>query len=332
MIRTKGLTREFRVKGTVVEAVKGIDLVVDEGEMVAFLGPNGAGKSTTLRMLTTLLAPTAGTAEVVGCDVVANPAAVRQRIGSIGQGNGAGQSQRVRDELVSQGRCYGLPKAEAVSRTDDLLEGFGLTELAGRVVKTLSGGQRRRLDVALGLVHRPELLFLDEPSTGLDPQNRANIAAHIERLHAEYGTTMVLTTHYLEEADRLADRVVIIDHGLIIADDSPERLRTSLVGDRLDLHVVNATDVTQVAAVIERLSGTMSVSVDGSAVQARVVGAPAVVPGLLRSLDDSGVEVASVEAIRATLDDVFLHLTGRSLREGTDDGASDEADTEGVAA
>ena len=180
------------MKGNVVEAVKGIDLVVDEGEMVAFLGPNGAGKSTTLRMLTTLLAPTSGTAEVVGCDVVANPAGVRQRIGSIGQGNGAGQSQRVRDELVSQGRCYGLPKAEAMRRADDLLEGFGLTDLAGRVVKTLSGGQRRRLDVALGLVHRPELLFLDEPSTGLDPQNQANIAAHIERLHAEYGTTMVL--------------------------------------------------------------------------------------------------------------------------------------------
>ena len=196
-------------------------------------------------------------------------------------------------------------------------------------MQTLSGGQRRRLDVALGLVHRPELLFLDEPSTGLDPQNRANIAAHIERLHAEYGTTMVLTTHYLEEADRLADRVVIIDHGLIIADDTPERLRTSLVGDRLDLRVVEASDAPQVATAIEGLDGTMSVAIDGSGVQARVVGAPAVVPGLLKALDESGVEVASVEAIRATLDDVFLHLTGRSLREGTE---GQVEDTEGVAA
>ena len=300
--------------------------------MVAFLGPNGAGKSTTLRMLTTLLAPTSGTAEVVGCDVVANPAGVRQRIGSIGQGNGAGQSQRVRDELVSQESVLRVAKGGGDQPCRRPPRGFGLTDLAGRVVKTLSGGQRRRLDVALGLVHRPELLFLDEPSTGLDPQNRANIAAHIERLHAEYGTTMVLTTHYLEEADRLADRVVIIDHGLIIADDSPERLRTSLVGDRLDLRVAEPSDVTQVATTIERLSGTMSVAVDGCAVQASSRGCagggagPAQVAR--RVGRRGGLGRSDPSDARRRLPPPHRTKSPRGHRRD----ASGEADTEGVAA
>ena len=317
MIRTRGLTRTFGSKEQVVQAVKGITLDVEPGEMVAFLGPNGAGKSTTLRMLTTLLNPTSGSAEVAGFDVVGDPAAVRNRIGSIGQGNGAGQNQRVIDEMVCQGRSYGLPKAEARARAEELLADLGLADLASRVVQTLSGGQRRRLDVALGMVHRPDLLFLDEPSTGLDPQNRANLKELVARLHSDHGTTVVLTTHYMDEADALADRVIVIDHGRIIADDSPARLRSGLVGDRLDVTIPDRTDAPRVVAAIERMATPLSVSVVDHTVQARIDGAPQLVPQLLRVLDADGVVVAATEVARATLDDVFLHLTGRSLREGS---------------
>lgn len=331
MIRTRELTRTFGTKDQVVEAVKGITLDVEPGEMVAFLGPNGAGKSTTLRMLTTLLTPTSGSAEVAGFDVVADPAAVRHRIGSIGQGNGAGQSQRVIDEMVSQGRSYGLTKADSRVRADELLEGLGLADLATRVVQTLSGGQRRRLDVALGMVHRPELLFLDEPSTGLDPQNRANLKDLIEELHREHGTTVVLTTHYMDEADALADRVIVIDHGRIIADDTPRRLRSGLVGDRLDVEVADPADASRVVAAIESMVSPLSVSVDGVMVQARIDGAPTIVPGLMHALHRDGVVVAATEVARATLDDVFLHLTGRSLREGSGAGVVDVTDLDGLA-
>lgn len=326
MIRTRGLTRHFRVKDETVEAVRGIDLDVEAGELVAFLGPNGAGKSTTLRMLTTLLAPTSGTAEVAGYDVATDPEAVRQRIGFIGQGNGAGHNQRVIDELVNQGRCYGMAKAEARTRADELLGSLGLGDLAGRVVSTLSGGQRRRLDVAMGMVHRPGLLFLDEPSTGLDPQNRANLKDHIEALHAEHGTTIVLTTHYLDEADALAGRVLVIDHGRLIADDAPERLKSQLVGDRMLITVADPADASRVADAIGRVCTPLSVQIDGAEVVARIDGAPALLPPLLRALDQAGVAVAATEVARATLDDVFLHLTGRSLREGAegDEGTTPE--------
>jgi ABC-2 type transport system ATP-binding protein len=316
MIHTRGLTRHFTVKGETVEAVRGIDLDVAEGELVAFLGPNGAGKSTTLRMLTTLLRPTSGTAEVAGHDVVADPGAVRRRIGSIGQGNGAGHNQLARDELVNQGRCYGLGRADARARADELLGAFGLEDMAKRVVQTLSGGQRRRLDIALGMVHRPQLLFLDEPSTGLDPQNRANLSEQVRRLRSDFGTTLVLTTHYLDEADALADRVVVVDHGRVIADDTPGRLKAELVGDRMVVGAFDERDAAAIAAAVERLAGCRSVAVDGTTVDARVREAPSLVPELLRTLGESGVPVASAEVSRATLDDVFLVLTGRSLRDG----------------
>jgi ABC-2 type transport system ATP-binding protein len=226
MISAQGLTRTFRVDSTTtVEAVRGIDLEVGEGELVAFLGPNGAGKSTTLRMLTTLLPPTSGRATVAGFDIARDCGEVRRRIGYVGQGDGAGHMQRTRDELVMQGRCYGLSAAASRHRADELLEQLQLTEQAGQKVMTLSGGQRRRLDVALGLVHRPALLFLDEPSTGLDPQNRANLWHHILRLREETGMTIFLTTHYLDEADAMAERVMVMDRGEVIADDTPAGLK-----------------------------------------------------------------------------------------------------------
>jgi ABC-2 type transport system ATP-binding protein len=252
MIQTRGLTRHFRTKSSTVEAVKDLDLDVAEGELVALLGPNGAGKSTTMRMLTTLLTPTAGEARVVGHDVTTEPGAVRRRIGYVGQGNGAANNQRVRDELVTQGLAYGQPKAEAGARADELLDALDLGGLADRAAQTLSGGQRRRLDVAIGLVHRPSLLFLDEPSTGLDPQSRANLWDHILRLRREHGTTIVLTTHYLDEADTTAERVMVIDHGVVIADDTAERLKAQLAGDRVLVSVAEVGDTERAVEVARR--------------------------------------------------------------------------------
>ena len=328
MIEARGLTRTFTVKSETVEAVRGIDLDVREGEMVAVLGPNGAGKSTTLRMLTTLLRPTSGTARVVGHDVVDDPAAVRRSIGYIGQGTSAGQTQKVQDELVAQGRSYGMSRRDAVRRGAQLLDALDLGGLGGRVVSTLSGGQRRRLDVAIGMVHRPALLFLDEPSTGLDPQNRANLQEQIERLRADHGTTIVLTTHYLEEADAMADRVVVVDHGRVIADDTPERLKGDLAGDHLVISVADRTDAPAVASALDRTGAAQHHVVDGPRISARVREGSALVPGLLRDLDHAGVVVTGVEVARPTLDDVFLALTGRSLREGVDP-AAPAADADG---
>ena len=313
MIRTQALTRKFKS----VEAVSGLDLEVREGELVALLGPNGAGKSTTLRMLTTLLAPTSGTAEVAGYDVVRQPREVRSRIGYIGQGNGAGHSQRGRDELVSQARAYGLSRAAARARAAELIDSLDLDAVADQVVSSLSGGQRRRLDIAMGLIHTPPLLFLDEPSTGLDPQNRANLQEHIRRLREEHGTTIVLTTHYLDEADQLAERIVVIDHGRVVADDTPARLKSDSVGDRIALSFDTPATAVRAADRLGALIDGAVLTVAGADVTARARNGAQLVPKLLRGLDEAGVAVTSVEVNRPTLDDVFLNLTGRSLREGT---------------
>jgi ABC-2 type transport system ATP-binding protein len=307
MIETHELTKHFKD----VHAVEGISLTVAPGELVALLGPNGAGKSTTLRMLTTLIPPTAGTARVAGFDVVAQQRQVRQRIGYIGQGNGAGHSQRGRDELISQGRAYGLKASEARKRAAELVDSLGLAEVADRTVSTLSGGQRRRLDIAMGLIHAPGLLFLDEPSTGLDPQNRANLQEHILALRARRETTIVLTTHYLDEADSMAERVIVIDHGRIIADDTPARLKAKHVGDRITLGFDHEADAARAAAEIAR-----PLERHGTTVRISVAGASRLVPGILEDLRVAGVPVAEVAVTRPTLDDVFLTLTGRSLREG----------------
>lgn len=324
MIRTKGLTRHFTVRKQTVEAVRGLDLEIEAGEMVALLGPNGAGKSTTLRMLTTLLPPTSGSAEVAGRDVTADPRGVRDRIGYVGQGNGAAHSQRGRDELFSQGRAYGLSRVAARGRAAELIDSLDLESVADRVVSSLSGGQRRRLDIAMGLIHAPELLFLDEPSTGLDPQNRANLQEHIRRLRAEHGTTIVMTTHYLEEADQLAERVIVIDHGRIIADDRPARLKAEHAGDRITLTFCGEDDAGRaadrapaIAAARHRPRPAHEVRIEraGRRVVIEADGGAALAPALLRGLADEGIEVAAVEVARPTLDDVFLNLTGRSLRE-----------------
>ena len=312
-IVTRGLTRHFTSRKQTVEAVTDLDLEIGQGELVAFLGPNGAGKSTTLRMLTTLIPPTSGSASVAGHDVVTGQRDVRRAIGFVGQGNGAGQRQLGRDELVSQGRAHGLSRADAHRRAEELVADLDLAAVADRKVSSLSGGQRRRLDIAMGLVHLPRVLFLDEPSTGLDPQNRANLQHLVQRLHAETGSTVVLTTHYLEEADALAGRVIVVDHGRVIADDSAARLKSGL-GDLVRVGFSSPADAARAAARLERVPDSR-VEVDDVSVDLRVKDGSAMVGDLLADLGADGVRPTRVEVARPTLDDVFLDLTGRSLRE-----------------
>ncbi|WP_200941671.1 ATP-binding cassette domain-containing protein [Agromyces sp. Root1464] len=308
MISAQGLTKTFPAKGKVVEAVRSVDLEVGAGELVAFLGPNGAGKSTTLRMLTTLLPPTSGEAIVAGSDIRRDPAGVRRRIGYVGQGSSGGHTQRVRDELHAQGSFYGMGRRETRARAAELIESLELGQVAGRQVQSLSGGQKRRLDIALGLIHRPELLFLDEPSTGLDPHSRANLWEHIVDLRSETGTTIFLTTHYLDEADQLAERVMVMDHGQVIADDTAWALKESLAGDRVSLTFETAADASAAAA---RIGGAAS----GQVVTVTAPGGDRALPRYIRSLGDAGLEVTAATHRQPTLDDVFLALTGRTLRE-----------------
>lgn len=315
MIRTVGLTKRFTQGKHTVQAVVDVDLDVAEGELVALLGPNGAGKSTTLRMLTTLLEPTAGRAEVAGFDVTADRDEVRRRIGYVGQGSGAGHNQRVRDELVTQGRCYGMTRQASDARANELLAALDLDDLATRKVSTLSGGQRRRLDIALGLVHRPPLLFLDEPTTGMDPQSRANLWDHILRLRESMGTTIVLTTHYLEEADAMAERVIVIDRGTVIADDTASALKADLAGDLLTVGFDDAVAAAEAARLAGELVTVRDVTVVGTSVRIRTSEGDATLPELLRRSELSGLRVTTADITRPTLDDVFLGLTGRSLRE-----------------
>ncbi|WP_375164202.1 ATP-binding cassette domain-containing protein [Paenarthrobacter sp.] len=321
MIHTNKLTKTFTVKKETVEAVKGVDIDVAPGELVAFLGPNGAGKSTTLRMLTTLLKPTSGSATVAGVDVAKDPAGVRARIGYIGQGNGGGHSYRVIDELIMQGRFYGMNTTDAKARAETLMASLDLTDLAKRTVIKLSGGQRRRMDVALGLMHSPGLLFLDEPSTGMDPQNRANLWEHIMRMREEHGTTIVLTTHYMDEADSMSERVIVIDHGTIIADDTASRLKANLAGDLLAVEVA-AGSASEVRGLLGRAAseGDMEENAYDGVVRfrLRLAQGAQLAPGLLKEMHDAGAPAQSLELKPPTLDDVFLELTGRSLREGAE--------------
>ncbi|WP_206792691.1 ATP-binding cassette domain-containing protein [Amycolatopsis sp. MtRt-6] len=322
MITARGLERRFRRKGRTggeVHAVKGVDLDVEAGELVGFLGPNGAGKTTTLRMLTTLLKPTAGTATVGGCDLLSDPLGVRKRIGYVAQGGGSAPESKVADELELQGRLYRMSKADAIARGAELAEQLDLAGLDQRLTKTLSGGQRRRLDIALGLIHSPGLVFLDEPSTGLDPQSRANLWDHIRRLRAEQGVTVFLTTHYLDEADALSDRLIVIDDGRIVAEGTPDALKARVNGDRVEVGVEpgQATDAAEIAG---RLTGAQELSVDGGEVRFRVPRGDVALPELLRALDAKGIAMLSVQVHRPTLDDVFLTLTGRSLREAEEAG------------
>jgi len=331
IIEARGLTKRFTVKKKTVEAVTDLTFRVEPGELVAFLGPNGAGKSTSLRMLTTLLPPTSGTARVVGHDILTDPAGVRARIGYVGQLTSGSFSQRTRDELLSQGAFYGMSRTDAARRADELIASLDLGAFAARTVQQLSGGQKRRLDIALGLMHAPPLLFLDEPSTGLDPQSRANLWEHIIELRRSHGTTVFLTTHYLEEADHYAERVMVMDKGRVIADDTAPALKATLAGDVLTFGFGSEDDADRAAPVVRELvdrSGLRDREVrrEGAALGVTVPDGDALLPQAVRELDAAGIRVTRATGVPPTLDDVFLALTGRTLREAGEGGADADAD------
>ncbi len=315
VIHARGLARTFRKRKQEVHAVVGVDLDVEAGEIVGFLGPNGAGKTTTLRMLTTLLEPTAGTATVAGCDLIADPVGVRRRIGYVSQSGSTYPDARAGEEVVDHARLYGMSTAEATERGQRLFRELDLDGLWERQPKTMSGGQRRRLDIAVGLVHVPGLVFHDEPTTGLDPQARANLWTHIRALREERGTTVFLTTHYLDEADALCDRILVIDHGSIVASGTPDELKSQVGGDVLTVTAAHRDDVAEVARLVGGLPGAEEPQVVDDRVVGRVPHGGAALVELVRGLDRAGIGVSGVESRRPSLDDVFLSLTGRSLRD-----------------
>jgi ABC-2 type transport system ATP-binding protein len=312
MIETRGLRKVFTSRKGPVEAVAGVDLRVEEHEVFGFLGPNGAGKTTTLRMLATLLPPGGGEATVAGADLRRQPALVRTRIGYVSQAGGADSEISGRSELEFQGRLYGMGRAEAARRAAETLEVLELTECADRVVRTYSGGQKRRLDIGLGLMHRPRLLFLDEPTTGLDPQSRARMWDEVRRLR-DAGTTVFLTTHYLEEADALCDRLAIIDHGRIVALGTPDELKRRVAGDVVTLGLAGAGE--QALALLGAQDFVREAGREGDVLRLYVDRAETAMPAILRLLDGAGLALETMAMSRPSLDDVFLHQTGRSLRE-----------------
>jgi ABC-2 type transport system ATP-binding protein len=313
MIETNGLRKSFRGKKESVDAVRGVDLDVKAGEIFGFLGPNGAGKTTTLRMLATLLTPDAGTATVAGSDLRSDPKAVRRSVGYVAQGGGTWDDATAREELVLQARLYGSGKADAERRTEAALDAFDLTEYADRTCRTYSGGQRRRVDIALGVIHEPKVLFLDEPTSGLDPQSRAHMWDEIARLRGE-GMTIFLTTHYLDEADALCDRIAIIDHGAVVAEGTPAALKREIAGDIVTVGVSsNAAKAAELLAGQPYLHDT-DVRDEGS-LRLYVDAGETAMPQIMRTLETAGIDLTTIELHRPTLDDVFLTKTGRSLRE-----------------
>jgi ABC-2 type transport system ATP-binding protein len=315
MIEARGLKKGFRTRRGVVEAVRGVDLSVEEGHIFGLLGPNGAGKTTTLRILATLLFPDAGKGEVAGCDLLGEPAQVRERIGYVGQAGGADLAATGRENLVLQARLYGSDLARARERATLLIGTLELGPFADRPAKTYSGGQRRRLDLGLGLAHEPSVLFLDEPTTGLDPQSRARLWEEVRRLK-EAGTTVFLTTHYMDEADALCDRVAIIDDGRIVAEDIPDGLKRRIVGDVVTvcLNAENATS-ERTRQLLDKRDSVRELEADEGGMRLYVERGEEAVPEILKVLNAEGVGVRAISLSRPTLDDVFLRQTGRSLRE-----------------
>jgi ABC-2 type transport system ATP-binding protein len=319
-VEARGLVRRY--KGG-VEAVRGIDLAVPPGQVFGFLGPNGAGKTTTVRMLTTLLPITAGTATVDGVDVRADPAAVRRRIGVALQEIGLDPVQTGRELLELQCGLYRIPPKDVPARADELLHLVGLTDAADRRIKGYSGGMKRRLDLAGSLVHDPAVLFLDEPTTGLDPASRLTVWAEVRRINAA-GATIFLTTQYLEEADQLCDRVAIIDDGRIVAEGTPNALKAELGDDvvTVDLH---GADPVRTREVTSGVDGVERVTEAGSGLAVYTGDGAALVAPLVRALDEAGLRVGAISVSRPTLDDVFLAATGRRIEGATDEQIEAEA-------
>jgi ABC-2 type transport system ATP-binding protein len=306
-----------------VRALAGIGLSVPAGTVFALLGPNGAGKSTTVKILTTLARPDSGRATVAGFDINAQADDVRRSIGYVSQKPGFDPVATGRENLVLQGRIYGLSGRAARRRADELLERFGLTEAANRLTAKWSGGMQRKLDVALGLIHSPQVLFLDEPTTGLDPEARADMWTEISRLTRQDGLTVLLTTHYLDEADRLADRLVIIDRGAIVAEGTPEELKSGLDGDTVQVELAGAEAAESARARLIMVDGVREVTIQAGTLRARVGDGPATLPAVLSALESDGLDLVSVSVARPSLDDVYLRYAGRSFHRA-DNAATNE--------
>lgn len=306
--------------GGKVRALDGLSFSVEAGTIFGLLGPNGAGKSTTIKILNTLSRPDSGSASVARFDVLREPEAVRRAIGCVAQKSGVDTEATGRENLTLQGKIYGLRGQELKSRVEELLTRFRLADAANAVARTYSGGMQRKLDIAMGLVHRPRVLFLDEPTTGLDPEARASLWEDIARLSQEDGITVLLTTHYLEEADQLAKRLAIVDHGKLVVEGAPEQLKGELFGDAIHIEFAQVQTETQVREAFSKLDGSNQegigeIRVEGHSLHARASQGATAVPGMLVALESAGLKVASVTVARPSLDDVYLRYTGRTFSE-----------------
>ncbi|ACZ42037.1 daunorubicin resistance ABC transporter ATPase subunit [Thermobaculum terrenum ATCC BAA-798] len=299
-----------------VQAIKGVSFYVKQGEIFGLLGPNGAGKSTTVRILATLTKPDSGKALVAGHDVVLEPQRVRSKIGYVAQSSGVDKYATGRENLMLQGHLQRVPKSQLKHRVNELLEWVGLSEAADRLVQTYSGGMKRRLDIAMGLVHNPSVLFLDEPTTGLDPETRSALWQDLLRLKREQNISVLLTTHYLDEADYLCDRLAIVDHGVVVAEGSPSDLKAGIRGDRVTLEVDGHVD--EANERLKLLPQVIDVIVTDDALVARVENGATAIPAIITALEGSGISVRSVALSRPSLDDVYLYHTGhRFVAEGS---------------
>lgn len=308
-----------------VRALEGVTFAVRAGEVFGLLGPNGAGKSTTVKVLATLTQPNAGRAEVAGHDVVRDPNAVRRAIGYVPQSSGVDRDATGRENLMLQGRVQGMGGRVLEARVDELLELLGLADAADRVVRGYSGGMKRRLDVGLGLVHRPQVLFLDEPTTGLDPEARASMWGELERLAEGESLTILLTTHYMEEADELANRLAIVSRGRVVVEGTPEQLKQSLRGEAVEVELADGR-AAEAEAVVVALEGVFEASTDGRKLRSRVASGARAIPFILSALDAEGIGVESVTTHRPSLDDVYLHYTGREFAAEDEQGRSGDSD------
>jgi ABC-2 type transport system ATP-binding protein len=295
-----------------VTALDDLSFAVEQGTVFGLLGPNGAGKSTAVKILTTLAAPDAGSARVMGIDVARQPDRVRRTIGVVAQGSGVDVQATGRENVRLQGQLYGIGASALKRRAAEVLDQFGLADAAGRIAKGYSGGMQRRLDIAMALVHEPQVLFLDEPTTGLDPEVRAQMWDEIQRLSSDHGITVLLPTHYLEEADRLASRLAIVDRGKIVGEGTPDDLKTGLRGDSIQVELT-AESNGAVHAALERVDGVRDVTVTGRALRARAEDGGRAVPVVLQALEAHGISVSSVRVARPSLDDVYLRFTGRTF-------------------
>jgi ABC-2 type transport system ATP-binding protein len=311
-IEANGLVKTYP-KG--VRALDGLSFTVPAGSVFGLLGPNGAGKSTTVKILTTLAQADSGTASVAGIDVRARPAQVRRAIGVVAQRSGADPVATGRENMLLSGRIQGMRGGDLARRADELLARFGLAGAAGRRVRTYSGGMQRRLDVAMGLINRPQVLFLDEPTAGLDPESRAAMWEEIGRLAAVEGLTILLTTHYLEEADRLADRLAIIDRGRIVAGGTPDELKGELHGDAVHLELAAPAEPGRVASALAGVPTVREIRVEGTSLSARADEGATALPAALAALEDAGLAVRAATVARPSLDDVYLRHAGRRFAE-----------------